>query len=196
MLKISKNAQRWKDRYLAVEAEYKQYKLEYDKKFNEKLKLKMMAYAVQARKKATARANKKLQKHIDIRRVDRTSYFEGLFSYLQIVTFTYKSRITHNQMAYIILLNIVPQISVGECSNFGFGKQHENRKYLERLVKSGWAERFDAPGKRVMYGCSMAGRRLFLDFRKHARAVRKQLEQNNEYKRKKIEWNERGNEPN
>lgn len=187
MLKISKNAQKWKDKYLKLQADNLEFKKQFRKVQSDKLK----ARANRVWKQHITKGAKLADMRIDRRLLNRTGYFDAIFSYMTIVAFAYGKELSPTAMAYLTLLNLVPKLTVADCKKFGFKRSQEVRVYLEKLVDMEYSERFEV-GAKVVYSVSMKGKKTFNDFRQHHRNTIKNLKDNNEYKRAEREW---GNNP-
>lgn len=181
---MTRATQIWKDKYTKLQAEMMDYRRKVRKELTAKFKKRMARSFFDTRKKASAVADKRIER----RKLNRTKFFDGIFAYMQIVSFAYGHELSPTEMAYLVLLNLVPKITAPDCKKF-FGRTRvpEIRVYLNKLVEKGYLERFEV-NDRVVFSTSMLGRKTFLAFRNHARKVTKQVENNDEYKRNEREW--------
>lgn len=159
-----------------LKEEFRQREIAYQRKLNK-------AYAAKVALHAGRTADRRLER----RKLNRTSYFDGIFNYMAIVAFAKERDVNATEMAYLILINLVPKLLARDCAHFGFDQMETSRKNLESLVAKGYCERFTIRN-RVPYTASMKGDRLVLDFKNHYRKILKTLQDNDEYKRKSIRW--------
>jgi hypothetical protein len=182
---MTRATQIWKDKYTKLQAEMMDYRRKVRNELTAKYKKRMTKAFFNTRNKASELADKR----IDRRKLNRTSYFDGIFSYMTIVAFAYGKELSPTGMAYLTLLNLVPKMTIADCKKFGFGRAQEIRVYLERLVDYGYAERFEV-GANVVYSVSMKGKKTFNAFREHHRKTIRNLKENDEYKRTQREWSD------
>lgn len=132
-------------------------------------------------RKVTGRFNKRVNDHVAhtkevlmIKAVSRA----GLLTFTTLQRYCMQTKININEMAYLVVLELVESLDAKDCYRFGLDKYKTARHNLIKLSEIGLAEKIDRK-----YVISLLGKRVVTEFSDYHKEVTKNIIDSAKYKR-------------